>query len=124
MSIFCTSIHCMDGRIQEPIINFLKIHYNVTYVDSITEPGPCRILAENENHILINSILKRLEISIYKHKSKLIAVSGHHDCAGNPLDENQQKNQIKKAIVLCKNKYPDLDYVGLWIDNEWKVNIA
>ena len=122
MSIFCTSIHCMDGRIQEPIINFLKEHYNVEYVDTITEPGPCKILAENNNKVLVNSIIERVEISIHKHKSKLIAISGHHDCTGNPCNKEMQKNQIKKSIKYCKDIYPNIETIGLWIDNEWKIN--
>ena len=122
MSIFCTSIHCMDGRIQEPIINFLKEHYKVEYVDAITEPGPCKILAEKNNKLLVNSIIERVDISIHKHKSKLIAISGHHDCAGNPCDKAVQIVQIKKSINYCKSIYPDTEIIGLWIDNEWKIN--
>lgn len=122
MNIFCTSIHCMDGRIQEPIINFLKEHYNVKYVDTITEPGPCKILAENNNKILVHSIIARVDISIHKHKSKLIAISGHHDCAGNPCDKEIQKKQIRKSIKHLQNNYPEIKILGLWIDNEWKIN--
>ena len=84
---FCTSIHCIDGRIQEPIIKYLKDNYNITYVDAITEPGSCKILAENKNKISVNSITEKIKISINKHGSKLIAISGHYDCAGNPHDE-------------------------------------
>ena len=112
----------MDGRIQEPIIKFLKDHYNITYVDTITEPGPCRILAENTDNISVNSILEKVNISIHKHGSKRIAISGHHDCAGNPCDEAIQKQQIKQSIEFLKNKYPEIEIIGLWIDNEWKVN--
>ncbi len=122
MSDFCTSIHCLDGRIQEPIINFLKEQYNLSYVDAITEPGPCKILAENSNEILVNSIIQRVKISIDKHKSQLIAISGHYDCAGNPADAEMQREQIKKSIKYCRNIYPDVEIIGLWIDEQWKVN--
>ncbi|MCQ9206049.1 MAG: hypothetical protein NG737_07045 [Omnitrophica bacterium] len=122
MGDFCTSIHCMDGRIQEPLMDFLKKHYDVNYVDTITEPGPCKILAENTNKILVKSIIEKVEISIDKHKSKLVAISGHHDCAANPCDEETQKDQIKKSIKYCKNIYPDIEIIGLWVDNERRVN--
>ena len=122
MNTFCTSIHCIDGRIQEPIITFLKEHYNIKYVDAITEPGPCKILAENNNKVLVNSIIERVNISIGKHESKLIAISGHHDCVRNPWDEETQKNQIRASIKYCKNIYPNTEIIGLWIDNAWKVN--
>jgi len=90
---FCTSIHCMDGRIQLPIIEYLEENYNITYVDTITEPGPCKILAENANKNSVNSIIERVKISINKHNSKLIAISGHYNCAGNPYNEEIQKNK-------------------------------
>ncbi|UCG35702.1 MAG: hypothetical protein JSW17_02585 [Candidatus Omnitrophota bacterium] len=119
---FCTSIHCMDGRIQKPLQEFLKEKYNAEYVDTITEPGPCKILAENDNKTLINSILERVKISVAKHGSKLIAISGHHDCAGNPKDEQTQKDQIKQSINYLENIYPDVKIIGLWIDDKWTVN--
>ena len=119
---FATSIHCMDGRIQEPIIKYLKENYNVTYVDTITEAGPCKIFAEKKDKILVNSIIKRSEISIKKHGSKLIAVSGHYDCAGNPCNEEIQKNQVKDSIAHLKSKYSDIKIIGLWVDKKWKIN--
>ena len=112
----------MDGRIQEPIINFLKEHYDVEYVDTITEAGPCKILASNENPVLVNSILERVEISTQKHNSELIAISGHFDCAGNPCDRDTQVGQIKQSIQFCKNIYPDVEIIGLWVDDKWKVD--
>ena len=112
----------MDGRIQEPLMDYLREHYNVKYVDVITEPGPCKILAEKTNKIVINSIIDRVDISIRKHKSKLIAISGHYDCAGNPCDEETQKNQIRESMKYCKNMYPKTQIIGLWVNNEWKIN--
>ena len=112
----------MDGRIQEPIIKYLKENYDVAYVDTITEPGPCRILAENNDKISASSIIKRCELSMQKHGSKLIAISGHYDCAGNPCNEEIQKNQIKKSIAYLKNRYPEVTIIGLWVDKDWKIN--
>ena len=117
---FCTSIHCMDGRIQEPIIKYLKDNYGVTYVDTITEPGPCKVLAEKQDTISVSAIIKRVEISVKKHGSKLIAVSGHYDCAGNPCDETTQKKQINEAIKYLKNNYPEIEIIGLWVDSKWQ----
>ena len=119
---FCTSIHCMDGRIQEPLIKYLKENYGITYVDTITEPGPCKVLAENKDKVIINSILKRLEISIYNHGSQLIAVSGHYDCAGNSCGEEIQKKQIKKSVEHLKSVVPEMEIIGLWVDQNWKVH--
>ena len=118
---FCTSIHCMDGRIQEPTIHYLKETYGITYVDTITEPGPCKILSENTNKTLVDSILHRISISINKHGSRLMAISGHYDCTGNPCGEETQKDQTRQSVEYLKNQYPDVEIIGLWIDSEWTV---
>ena len=119
---FCTSIHCMDGRIQTPVQEYLKSSYNVKYVDAITEPGPCKIIAENKDINAINSILQRVKISIDVHKSNLIAISGHFDCAGNPCEAEVQKGQIKQSVENFKYLYPNTEIVGLWVDSNWQVN--
>ncbi|MBN2316775.1 MAG: hypothetical protein JXM79_22800 [Sedimentisphaerales bacterium] len=119
---FCTSIHCMDGRIQEPTINYLKQTYGITYVDAITEPGPCKILADKTNKTLVDSILDRVNISVHKHGSKLVFISGHYDCAGNPCGEEEQKEQTSKSVEALKNQCPETEVIGLWIDREWTVH--
>ncbi|MFO8052691.1 MAG: carbonic anhydrase [Candidatus Omnitrophota bacterium] len=119
---FATSIHCMDGRIQEPIIQYLKNNYKVIYVDTITEPGPCKIIADNSDKATINSIIKRTNISVNKHHSKLIAISSHYDCAGNPSSKKRKKTQIKASVEFIKKSYPQIEVIGLWINNQWKVN--
>jgi hypothetical protein len=34
-----------DGRVQEPVITWMKDAYGVQYVDDVTEPGPICMLA-------------------------------------------------------------------------------
>jgi len=112
----------MDGRIQEPTIKFIKENYNVEYVDTITEPGPIKILTEHIDKNLVVSILSRINISIEKHGSRLIFISGHYDCAGNPVDEDIQIQQTKDSIQYLEKTYPGIKIVGLWIDKNWSVN--
>lgn len=111
----------MDGRVQLPVIEYLKQEFNVDYVDSITEPGPVRILAEERNSALAKSILDRIEISVNKHKSVGVAVVAHYDCAGNPADETTQKKQLVSAVELLKDNYASMPIVGLWLDSNWTV---
>jgi hypothetical protein len=113
----------MDGRIQEPIIKFIKENYDVEYVDTITEAGPNKILAEHQNKELLYSILSRLNISIEKHRSRLMFISGHHECAGNPVEEEIQKEQIKKSVIHLEKTYPGLEVVGLWVNKNWQVKL-
>ena len=71
---FCTVINCMDGRVQLPVIEYLKNKFEADFVDTITEAGPVAILAEKKDSELADSILKRVDISVNKHKSVGIAV--------------------------------------------------
>lgn len=119
---FVTSINCMDGRTQEPIINYLKSEYSADYVDMITEAGPNKILAENTNTSVIESIKTRVEVSTGVHYSKVIAIVGHYDCGGNPADEETQKEQIKASVDNVKSWNEDVKVIGLWVDETWKVN--
>jgi hypothetical protein len=118
---FCTSIHCMDGRIQEPIIEYLKKKCNAKYVDTITEPGPIKILAENDNKAVIDSIHYRISISVDKHGSQMIAISGHHDCAGNPVPKDTQIEQIIEDEKILKEKYPDVKIIKFYVNENWQV---
>lgn len=118
---FATLINCMDGRVQLPVNRWIKKNFGVDFVDTITEPGPNGILANNKDKTLIKSIKRRLEISIKYHKSKLIAIAGHYDCAGNPVSEEKQKQQILLSMKRIKSWYPRIKIIGLWVNEKWQV---
>jgi hypothetical protein len=118
---FATVVNCMDGRTQLPVIEHLKKKYGVDYVDSITEPGPVKILAERTYPTIIDQIKKRVGISVEKHGSRHIAVVGHHDCAGNPVDKETQLQQIEASIKLIREWGFGAEVIGLWIDERWEV---
>ncbi len=119
--MFCTTINCMDGRVQLPVIKYLQKRFNADYVDSITEPGPIAILASQTNQPLVESIFNRLKISIDHHKSVGVAVVGHYDCAGNPVEKNIQVSQVKDSIKLLRQHYKNKEIIGLWVDENWQV---
>ena len=115
---FATSISCMDGRIQIPINDWIKKNYSVDYVDTITEPGVEKKIAES---IDVEQIKSKAEISIYKHKSDVIIVSGHHDCAGNPVSKEEHLAQIKNSIGVIESwKFP-AKVLGIWVNDQWEV---
>ena len=119
---FCTVINCMDGRAQLPVINYLRQRFNVEYVDSITEPGPNLILGKQTDKALVQSILTRVKISVEKHLSVGIAIAGHYDCAGNPATEEEQLQHLNAAVKFLRVQYRELPIIGLWLDENWKVN--
>ena len=119
---FCTVVNCMDGRCQLPVIEYLRQRFNAEYVDSITEPGPNLILAEQTDNILVQSILRRVRISVDKHSSIGIAIVGHYDCAGNPAGEEEQSQHIIATVKFLSSQYPQIQIIGLWLDEEWKIH--
>jgi len=119
---FVTAINCMDGRVQLPVIDWMKKEYTADFVDMITEPGPNKILAEKKPSDLIESLKKRVEISVIKHASTNIAIVGHFDCAGNPVENETQLNQIKKSVKTIQSWGLNIPVIGLWIDDLWTVH--
>ena len=118
---FYTAINCIDGRVQLPVINYLKDRFNVDYIDSITEPGPVLYLAGKTDSQQTKSILLRTDVSINHHKSNGIAIIAHHDCAGNPVDDNIQISQLASAVNFLSSYYPRVNVIGLWLDANWSV---
>jgi hypothetical protein len=112
----------MDGRVQLPVIDWMKKHTTADFVDMITEPGPNKILAENNQIDLIKSLKKRVEISVGKHASSQIAIIGHFDCAGNPVDAGIQLEQIKAAVHTIQSWGFQIPVIGLWVDDHWTVH--
>ena len=121
-NVFATAVTCMDGRIQIPVIEYMKNTFGAAYVDVITEPGPNKILSDNTDASMIGSIRRRVAISVQKHGSKLIAIVGHHDCAGNPADTENQRRHTLAAMGVVKKWGFNAQIIGLWVDEAWKVH--
>ena len=120
---FATALNCMDGRVQEPVIKFLKEKYKIDFVDMITEPGIDGILAEGDEKIL-EEIKNKIEISIKKHGSKVVAIVGHIDCAGNPVGKREHLRQIRKGKEILKSMHIEAEILGLWVNENWKVEVV
>lgn len=120
---FCTVINCMDGRVQLPVIDYLKNHFRASYVDSITEAGPVKIIADNNDPVLLKSIKNRLKISIEKHNSTGIAIAAHADCNGNSNSPEHQQKQLSLARLWLQKEYPGLPILALWIDNQGMIHL-
>ena len=117
---FATSVSCIDGRIQSPISNWIKENHTVDFVDTITEPGLDKRISEFPE--IAEELRKKIVISIKAHKSQLVIVSGHADCAGNPVSDEQHKEDITKGVEVVKSWNLEVDVKGIWVDQNWVVN--
>ena len=119
--LFATTVCCIDGRIQIPVIEFIRSKSGVDYVDNITEPGVVKLLANNENTLVLDVITQRVGFSIEKHLSGYIYIVAHHDCAGNKVNDSVQMKQVSKAVRLLRKWFPRSHASGLWVDRNMKV---
>jgi len=120
---FGTALNCIDGRTQIPIINWLKENFDVDYVDLITEPGMDKVLAQDQLAI-IERLKENVIISITAHKSNVVAVSGHYDCAANPVSDREHFNDIIASTQIVKSWGLPVTVVGLWVDDVWCVHVV
>ena len=116
---FATSVSCINGRIQIPLAKWIKENYSVDYVDTITEPGVDKTITENS---VFESIKTKVSISINAHKSELIVLSGHYDCAANQVSNEEHIELIKKGIGVISSWNLGAKVIGVWVDDSWNVN--
>ena len=116
---FATAINCIDGRTQNPVSEWVKKNHSADYVDTVTEPGCDKTLLQNPEKI--DQIKAKVQISINAHGSSLIAIAGHHDCAGNPVSKDEHITQIKKSVEIIKSWNLPVKVVGLWVNDQWNI---
>lgn len=120
---FATAINCMDGRVQDPVTAWLKGRFQVDYVDAITEPGPDKLLSEQQPGAC-ESIKRRVMISVNAHGSRVIAIVSHHDCAGNPVSKEEHLSQLTKCIdLILAWGLKEKQILGLWVNDAWQVEL-
>jgi hypothetical protein len=112
-------LNCIDGRIQIPVIQWIKENYEVDHVDMITEPGIDGVLADNANSM--DEIKRKVGLSIERNNASGIFIAGHHDCRANPVSEAVHREHIRASLGRLKKEFPEMTVTGLWVNNEWKV---
>jgi carbonic anhydrase len=117
---FACAINCMDGRVQDAVKNYIKENYQVDWVDQVTEPGPIKILAEGVNTVIIENIKKRVDVSVNHHGSKVVAIIGHHDCAGNPVGKEDQIKQLNESKKVVEGFDFNAEIILLYVEGDWK----
>ena len=101
---FFTSVGCMDGRVQKPILKLGQKKFGAKFADTITEAGLVGVLSKrNVDNNLIKSLKKKILISLEKHRSKGIIIHGHQECAGNPVDDKKHKDDVRKSVDMVKS---------------------
>jgi hypothetical protein len=118
---FGTAINCIDGRTHRPVIDYITQNHGVNIVDMITFPGADGIFSNEQRLIEASFARASASVSVQKHNSRITAVVGHYDCAGNPGDKSHHYMQIRKALQeVSAWKFP-AKTIGLYVNDNWQV---
>ncbi|MDE0885214.1 MAG: hypothetical protein OSB70_06740 [Myxococcota bacterium] len=112
---YATAICCIDGRIQQPVSDFGRRRFGVRYVDMITKPGPVANMSDEMNAYV--------RISVREHHSCGIVVSAHADCAANPIDDNVQKDQCRKAAAILRETWTKTEVIPVWVSLDCAIEL-
>ena len=120
MDTRATCLNCMDGRVQLPVLTWIKANYPVDFVDVITEAGMDGVLAKQKD---ISEVLRSIKVSVDINKSTRLFVVGHYDCRGNPVDQNLHREEIIDSVNRLKPLWPNQEIIGLWVNDQWQVQL-
>jgi carbonic anhydrase len=120
---FGAALNCIDGRVQMPVLDWMKAHFGCDYVDVITEPGMDKVLSHGSAEEK-RRIMNKLIISINAHNSKSVAIVGHYDCAANPVNDYEHLRDIAMSVNTIKSWNLPLIVSGLWVDEKCQVHVV
>lgn len=119
---FAAAINCMDGRVQSPVADWVKINFGVRYVDMVTEAGPDGILAHGPTQ-LIEHIRQRVLVSTGPHGSRAVVIAGHSGCAGNAVSDEQHRADVRAAMRTLATWSLPVQLVGLFVNEFGAVEV-
>lgn len=121
---FFTVVGCMDGRVQASVAEFGREKFEADYPDTITEAGIVGLISNNPEQKFVENLEFKLLVSIEKHHSKGILVDGHQECAGNPVDDERHKEDVRKSVEFIRELIEDkVPVTGVFVvrdGDSWK----
>lgn len=121
MPSYTIAINCVDGRVQTPVLEWMKRELPGDLVHAVNEPGPDASLAEGDGADRIRRVVSLLTENTRVHA---VAVAAHHDCLGNPVDEATHRRQLERAVARVAGWGFTDRALGLWVDGAWEVSLV
>jgi len=119
---FGTLINCTDGRVQYPVMDYLKEKYDFDFFDAANEAGPLRTLTKKSDKCRLITLKEQIRTSLEDHGSKFIVLVGHHDCNDNPGDRAFHEKQLDESLDYLQRSFgTGITYVGLYVNEHWDV---
>lgn len=124
--LFFTNVGCMDGRVQKAVNRYASLIFGAEFADTITKAGLDGLLAKDDvNPEVLDSVKNMILVSVDKHNSLGIVVHGHEECAGNPVDDEQHKKDIKKSVRTVKKMLDgkNVEVRGVYVRLEPRIKV-
>jgi hypothetical protein len=105
----------MDGRIQTRTLDQVMTRFGVRYVDNITSTGAVQHL-DGSVTPTGEGLLRSLAVSSEAHGTTQVALVAHAGCAGNPVADATQKQQLLRAKDVVSERFPGMEVIALFLD--------
>ncbi|MGA9745698.1 MAG: carbonic anhydrase, partial [Nitrososphaeraceae archaeon] len=79
------------------------------------------VISNRENSDKIAFIRNAVSISIEKHRSRIIAVVGHFDCAGNPGNREHHYAHIQRSVHEVSSWNFHAQVVGFYVNDKKQI---
>ena len=95
-------VHCMDARLQKPINDWMQRRFSLSDYDRISLAGG---VFEQD------FILKQIEISHRRHKTRKVILVNHENCGMYAEDNSPERHaaDLRKAEQRIKEEIPELE---------------
>lgn len=117
---FGTAVACIDGRIQQPVADWLRARFLLDHVDMITWPGADRALC-GDGDPAEAAVARAIRISLDGHGSTVVALVAHDGCLANPVDEAEHHAHVRRAMQTLRRWNVPATVLGLWVDARGEV---
>lgn len=116
--VFAVVLNCIDGRAQQPLLDWVRARYDVDFADVITEPGIDALLAVGSSAAQ-EAVLDKVCVSRLAHLSCHLVVAGHHDCAASPVDRAVHEQHLRTCVQRLRAALPRFDVTAVYLDETW-----
>jgi hypothetical protein len=87
----------------------------------VTFPGADGLFSNGNHSEEIALIRKAVSISTERHGSRIIAVVGHYDCAGNPVTREHHYMHIRMAMSEVSSWNLHAQIIGLYVNDKQEI---
>jgi hydrogenase maturation factor len=117
-----TVVCCIDGRIQIPVVEFLRNLWNVEWVDVVTEIAPERLLSDGNEEESVRRIHENITASLVQQLEARLAVASHSGCDCNNVPDEEKREMVRASVRILREAHQDASIIGVWVDETGTVS--